>query len=426
VSKVAQYDEKTGTIRINASTAWRFGSRAGGFWRGGGGFGLVYTSAAVAGTEDFNALLNHEIIHAYTLNANLAKEKTTQEAYTDYFASRVNAGYENNGAGGVSQNGDKLVGVRGAADEMKNSVVSGESGGGTNAGNNAGGNNKANNGAAGANAGNFANANSQNANFASGTNLQNGEANANSQNVNFGTGTSFANAVNSANTMQSGDGIYDLTIQEARQYQSELAKNGINSVITTNPNDRSDYLVTASQSAAFAAMSLDTNSEQAIEQSREIMEEALLLGFGGYGVVRGSVWLGLKTGVIQTAEYSVAGAVGGAFSDVLTQSRDQIIDQMLSGSINFSNINIDYRSVVFSAITGGAVLPSLIDSAKTIKKSGTVLVKNYQDWQKAKSESKATKELKKFNKNLNTIFQHGSFQGANYIFTDTASDLILE
>ena len=151
----------------------------------------------------------------------------------------------------------------------------------------------------------------------------------------------------------------------------------------------------------------------------------MFLGLGGGGFIANAGTKGLSKLILnQEVKASAKAGLGGATLDASLQAVTQIYDQVTknNGYVDFRDINLNYPSIVFSAVAGATTVPSMINSAKEINHSFLAIKKQWKDFLNTKSINREDKLFNNMIKNGGNIFRHTIFQGANYDFRNTIKD----
>ena len=151
----------------------------------------------------------------------------------------------------------------------------------------------------------------------------------------------------------------------------------------------------------------------------------MFLGAGGGSFIANAGTKGLSRLILnQEAKTSVKAGLAGATIDTSLQVGTQIYDQAINnnGYVDFRDIHLNYPSVVFSAVAGAAIVPSMINSAKEVKHSIGAISKQWRDFLNTESINREDKLLNNMIENGGNIFRHTIFQGVNYELRNTIKD----
>ena len=151
----------------------------------------------------------------------------------------------------------------------------------------------------------------------------------------------------------------------------------------------------------------------------------MFLGLGGGGFIANAGTKGLSKLILnQEVKTSVKAGLGSATLDTSLQAVTQIYDQAINnnGYVDFRDIDLNYPSIVFSAVAGATTVPSMINSAKEINHSFLAIKKQWKDFLNTKTINREDKLLNNIIENGGNIFRHTIFQGANYDFRNTIKD----
>ena len=83
-------------------------------------------------------------------------------------------------------------------------------------------------------------------------------------------------------------------------------------------------------------------------------------------------------------------------------------------NIKFSDLTLDYNSLLYSGIATATTVPSMIKSAKAIKYDAGAIIKQFGDMKTAKTQNRRDKLFGKIGDNFLDMGSHIIFQGANY------------
>ena len=117
----------------------------------------------------------------------------------------------------------------------------------------------------------------------------------------------------------------------------------------------------------------------------------------------------------QEAKTSVKAGLTGATIDASLQVRTQIYDQAISnnGYVDFRDINLNYPSILFSAVAGSVAIPSALKSYDSIKYSCNAIKELKDQLKTAVSPNKREQINNKILEHEENIKAHWLFQISN-------------
>ena len=142
----------------------------------------------------------------------------------------------------------------------------------------------------------------------------------------------------------------------------------------------------------------------------------MFLGLGGGGFIANAGTKGLSKLILnQEAKTSVKAGLTGATIDASLQVGTQIYNQAISnnGYVDFRDINLNYPSILFSAVAGSVAIPSALKSYDSIKYSRNAIKELKDQLKTAVSPNKREQINNKILEHEENIKAHWLFQISN-------------